>query len=96
MSIEAIIFMSTMGLIMVVQTILIFMQKTLIARYKAMLDDAYEKDDFVLKYCLHHIQMEAVEEEDFEKAQHCRNLIDSLNQLAIVKARKNSESKRNL
>lgn len=68
------------------------MQSVLIDRYKALLkdyydklDEVYTKDDEVLKYCLVQILKKAIEDEDYETAERCKNLLSNLANLKTVK-----------
>ena len=47
--------------------------------YAKEIDRIYKNDDEVLKYCLSKILEDAVENEDYNTAHRCKQLIDKLN-----------------
>jgi len=92
MTTAEIIFVSMTAAFAVINFALNGMQSVLIDRYKALLkdyydklDEAYTKDDEVLKYCLVQILKKAIEDEDYETAERCKILLSNLTELKTVK-----------
>ncbi len=92
MTTAEIIFVSMTAAFAVINFALNSMQSVLIDRYKALLkdyydklDEAYTKDDEVLKYCLVQILKKAIEDEDYETAERCKILLSNLTELKTVK-----------
>ena len=92
MTTAEIIFVSMTAAFAVINFALNSMQSVLIYRYKALLkdyydklDEAYTKDDEVLKYCLVQILKKAIEDEDYETAERCKILLSNLTELKTVK-----------
>ena len=86
------IFMSMTAGIAVITYAMNCMQSILIDRYSKLLkdyynklDEAYTKDDEVLKYCLIQILKQAIEKEDYETAERCKSLLSNLTELKTVK-----------
>lgn len=92
MTTAEIIFVSMTAAFAVINFALNSMQSVLIYRYKALLkdyydklDEAYTKDDEVLKYCLVQILKKAIGDEDYETAERCKILLSNLTELKTVK-----------
>lgn len=92
MTTAEIIFVSMTAAFAVINFALNSMQSVLIDRYKALLkdyydklDEAYTKDDEVLKYCLVQILKKAIEDEDYETAERCKILLSNITELKTVK-----------
>ena len=91
MSTIEIVFVSFIGAITLLTHVLNYFQKTLIERYKVLLkdyydklDEAYTKDDEVLKYCLAQILKQSIEKEDYETAKRCQELLKQLQEAKAV------------
>ena len=86
------IFVSMTAAFAVINFCLSSMQSVLIDRYKALLkdyydklDEAYTKDDEVLKYCIYQILKQAIEKEDYETAERCKTILSTLAEAKTVK-----------
>lgn len=73
------VFMVTLIVCWVTQTIVNFFQAKKLTAYKNALTQAYGKTDYVLQYCLRHVMIEAEQREDYETALKCKQLIEGLN-----------------
>jgi hypothetical protein len=86
-----IVFVSFVGAITIVTHVLNYFQKTLIERYKMLLkdyykklDEAYTKDNELLKYCLAQILKQSIEKEDYETAKRCQELLKQFQEAETV------------
>lgn len=91
MTTAEIIFVSMVAGFAIINFALNSMQSVLIDRYKELLkdyynklDEAYTKDDEVLKYCLVQILKKAIEDEDYETAERCKTLLSNPANLKTV------------
>lgn len=85
MNTSEIILISILGAITLLTTVLNFLQKALIERYRLLLKDYYDRlnevyanDNEVLKYCLMQIMKQSIESEDYETAHKCQDLLNTL------------------
>lgn len=65
-------------LLSVFQGAILILQNRLIKSYARMIEDKAKKEDPILIYCLSFIASRAVDDEDYEKAAKCTELINSL------------------
>lgn len=81
----SIVFVTFESIVIIVLLIFYLLDRRLIRVYKEYIHQQNGLVDETLRYCLTHILSEAVENQDFECAKNCKELLDKLPETKLSK-----------